>query len=429
MESLQRSGASSGLSSLSPAKGLKYGLIAGFIATWSISTAIAASEFELGLDIGTFYAVMGISMGLNDPVASAYFGFATHLVTGSVLGGVIGALAIKVERLRRSNMANILDPYRAVAMGAGTGILVWLVLFLPVTALLIQPSEVRINELLSSGRQTVLGGTGTGAPGIGESFQGIAISAILFHLVWGAIFGFIVNSLLRIRLALQDSEMKDGRVSLFSNASIRMAAFGLASGVIASLAISGLLLLAERTSSLPIGIFYYVLVSGLTDSYSANYSGAVAIGLGVHLLAGSFIGLVMSFPYILLAGGKADVHGTRKTFFSKYGPIYGMVFGFGLWLLVFMPVTYLAILPVLNSFENQDVAIGQQFPTGATTTASFFRLATMADQVIFGAIAFNMFYGLLVGIMMQSFFEKYTGKARPNESDEGQPESTSTQVT
>src|SRR3712207_7562901 len=48
---------------------------AGLIATWSISTAIAASELELGLPISTFYAVMGISLGSNDFITAAYLGF------------------------------------------------------------------------------------------------------------------------------------------------------------------------------------------------------------------------------------------------------------------------------------------------------------------------------------------------------------------
>jgi hypothetical protein len=34
---------------------------------------------------------------------------------------------------------------------------------------------------------------------INESFRGIAISAIVFHIIWGAIFGFISSSLLRAK--------------------------------------------------------------------------------------------------------------------------------------------------------------------------------------------------------------------------------------
>src|SRR5919199_3118691 len=90
-------------------QGAKYGAIAGLIATWSISTAIAASELELHLPVSTFYAVVGISLGSIDFVTAAYLGFGLHLLTGTILGAVIGGLAVRVE-MRRNNIANIFDP-------------------------------------------------------------------------------------------------------------------------------------------------------------------------------------------------------------------------------------------------------------------------------------------------------------------------------
>src|ERR671925_848612 len=93
-------------------EGAKYGAIAGLIATWSISTAIAASELELGLPISTFYAVMGISLGSIDLITAAYLGFGLHLATGTILGAVIGGLAVRVEM--RKNITNIFNPYRSV---------------------------------------------------------------------------------------------------------------------------------------------------------------------------------------------------------------------------------------------------------------------------------------------------------------------------
>jgi hypothetical protein len=181
-------------------EGAKYGAIAGLIATWSISTLIAASELELGLPISTFYAVIGISLGSNDFIASAYLGFGLHLATGTILGAVIGALAVRVE-MRRKNITNIFNPYRSILMGIGTGILVWLVLFLPITALIIQPSIGRVTEILSlsqDNNNTMLSVFDT--DNLSQLFNGIAISAIAFHVVWGAIFGFIFSSLLRIRI-------------------------------------------------------------------------------------------------------------------------------------------------------------------------------------------------------------------------------------
>ncbi len=178
-------------------EGAKYGAIAGLIATWSISTAIAASELELGLPIGTFYAVMGISLGSIDFVTAAYLGFGLHVVSGTILGAIIGGIAVRVES--KKNITNTFRPSRSILMGIGTGILVWLVLFLPITALIIQPSIGRISEILSLAQNNTPFSM-FDIDNLGQLFRGIAISAIAFHIVWGAIFGFIISSLLRIRI-------------------------------------------------------------------------------------------------------------------------------------------------------------------------------------------------------------------------------------
>jgi hypothetical protein len=178
-------------------QGAKYGSIAGLIATWSISTAIAASELELGLPISTFYAVIGISLGSIDLITAAYLGFGSHLATGTILGAIIGGLAVRVEM--RKNITNIFNPYRSILMGIGTGILVWLVLFLPITALIIQPSIDRIAEILSLGQNNTPFSI-FDSDNLSQSFRGIAISAVAFHIIWGAIFGFIISSLLRIKI-------------------------------------------------------------------------------------------------------------------------------------------------------------------------------------------------------------------------------------
>lgn len=401
-------------------KGAKYGSIAGLIATWSISTAIAASELELGLPISTFYAIIGISLGSNDFIASAYLGFGSHLATGTILGAVIGGLAVRIEM--RKNITNIFDPYRSILMGIGTGILVWLILFLPITALIIQPSIGRIVEILPlSQENTTL--SVFDSNNLSQSFTGIAISAVAFHIVWGAIFGFIVSSLLRIRfrsslLSTSSSLMQNRQ---FIGSPLRTVYFGLVAGLVSSLAISGLILLVEKINSLPVGTFYYVLISALTNSYSSNTETVVALGLGVHLLAGSFLGLVMSIPFVLLRNIRGDGMNKKMSFIEKYSSVYGIAFGFGLWLVIFLPITFMIVIPLLNSFEFQDIIIRQQVPTGEVTSATFFGLLSMMDRIIYGALAFNILYGLLAAIMLQSFCEKYpvtdTKHQRQNEAD------------
>jgi hypothetical protein len=387
-------------------EGAKYGSLAGLIATWSISTAIAASELELGLPISTFYTIIGTSLGSIDFIASAYLGFGLHLVTGSILGAVIGGIAVRVE-LRR-NTKNIFGPYKSVLMGIGTGILVWLILFLPITTFIIQPSIGRITEILSERQENTALSVFDGN-NLGQSLRGIAISAIAFHIVWGAIFGFIISSLLRIRISssLLSASSFVKQYRQFRGSPLRTLFFGLVAGVVSSLAISGLMLLVEKINSLPVGTFYYVLVSALTNSYSSNTETVIAIGLVAHLLAGSLIGALMSIPLIILRNIRETATHKWTSFIEKYSSVYGLAFGFGLWLVVFLPITFLIVIPLLNSFENQDIMIRQRVPTGEVASATFFGLLSMIDRIIYGALAFNVFYGLLTAIMLQSLSGKY----------------------
>ena len=179
-------------------KGIKYGAFAGFIATWSISSLIAIIELLVGLKISTFYSIMGISLGLNNVATAAYAGFGLHLLTGTILGAVLGAIGIRWKKVR------MLNPYKSLLVGMGVGIVIWLVLFLPITAFLVEPSINRITIMLAIESQHIVL-----SENINQSIRNIAISAIAFHLVWGAIFGFIISSLLRIRLYKIKQHYKD----------------------------------------------------------------------------------------------------------------------------------------------------------------------------------------------------------------------------
>ena len=170
-------------------KGAKYGAFAGLIATWSISSAIAASELVLGLQIGTFYSIIGISLGFNNVIVAAALGFGLHLLTGTALGALLGAIGIRWKKIR------MLNPYKSSLVGIGTGLAIWLVLFLPITALLIQPSIQHIVVILAVSSQKVIL-----SEQISRSVINISLIAIVFHMIWGAIFGFIMSSLLRIRV-------------------------------------------------------------------------------------------------------------------------------------------------------------------------------------------------------------------------------------
>lgn len=166
-------------------RGIKYGAIAGAIATWSISSVIAAVEAGMAYPMGTFYSILGISLGLNVTTA-AYLAFGLHILTGTILGVIVGAIVIRLKA--------VLNPYKSTLIGMGTGVAIWLVFFLPVTTLLVQPSIDRISLLVAIGSNKP-----TSPADISQFVGTVTIGAIVFHLIWGAIFGYIMSSMTRIK--------------------------------------------------------------------------------------------------------------------------------------------------------------------------------------------------------------------------------------
>jgi predicted transcriptional regulator len=170
-------------------KGLKYGAFAGFIATWSISSVIVVTELLLGLQIGAFYSIMGISLGVDNVITATSMAFGLHLLIGTIIGAVFGVIGIRWKKVRMFN------PYKSLLVGMGAGMIVWLVLFLPIATFLVQPAINSITTMLAIESQDPVF-----SEDINQSIRNITLTAIAFHLVWGAIFGFIISSLLRIRL-------------------------------------------------------------------------------------------------------------------------------------------------------------------------------------------------------------------------------------
>ena len=173
-------------------------------------------------------------------------------------------------------------------------------------------------------------------------------------------------------------------------------AHGLTAGFVSSIAISGLLLLVEKSISLPIGTFYIMLSSALIQSQDYYSTDNIILGFLLHLITGSVIGLVMYIPFIVLKDKSLRS-------LQKYAVVYGLGFGFALWAFFFIPITFWIVLPILDA--SQDKTIIQEVPAQVDVMFSTDKLATLVDRIMIGAIAFNMLYCLLVSIMIKSLFE------------------------
>lgn len=166
-------------------QGVKYGATAGAIATWSLSSIIAAAEVGLAFPIGTFYSILGISLGVGNVATATYLAFGLHILTGTILGVIVGAIVTKLRAVP--------SPYKSTLVGMGAGVVIWIVFFLPVTMLLVQPSIQRITLLIGASSNLP-----ASSSNISQFVGTVTIGAIAFHLIWGAIFGYIMSAMIRI---------------------------------------------------------------------------------------------------------------------------------------------------------------------------------------------------------------------------------------
>ena len=377
--------------------GAKFGAIGGAIATWSISSILALIEAGMGLPIGAFYSIIGITLGIDNLITASYFGFGLHILIGTLMGAIVGAAIVRL--VSHSLLKGILS-------GMIAGIIIWLIVFLPITAFLVQPSMTQIVTLLALTTNFSISTTE-----INQFVQTTALSSVLFHLVWGALFGFIVSSLFRIKSYRNanwktklESYMADKEDQQNTRIKFRVLGFGMLAGFLASACISGLIFVVEKTIDIPVGTFYLVLVSSITQSHAESVNMIVA-GLLLHLFTGSIIGVIVSIPFALRDFRILSV-------MHKYAPIYGLICGLIVWAFLFVPVTFWVIMPLLRNLD-QDQLIVQQTPVGTASSITVGKLLSINDKILIGALVFNMFYGLVASIIIKSMAGKLVSQPNP----------------
>ena len=207
----------------------------------------------------------------------------------------------------------------------------------------------------------------------------------------------------RIRLTRVLDEMRqmDDRIKPRRNISPQLAilGFGLVGGLVSSLAISGLILMVEKITAVPVGTFYMVLMDAITglQGYSVLM---IAIGLSLHLICGSVLGIIMAIPFAYF----------KKGSIFQYAPVYGLIFGLASWTVLFLPITLGMILPFISSIEIQPIS--QQVPTGPVASIDNSKLLELSSEITYGALPFNMFYGLVGAIVIKSLCERYLKRKR-----------------
>jgi hypothetical protein len=170
---------------------IPYCTIAGFISVWAISGLLVVVDLVSGTPPGTFFSIIGISLGYNDPAIAQYIGFGLHLLAGTVAGNIYGQASTFWRWIAPNNYRH------GIMTGLIVGVTLWAVLFVPVTTFGIQPRLDHFSR--SAPNQYIFE--------ISGHFQGlfslIIGGSLVFHLIYGSILGFLAGRMTEVRSFLK----------------------------------------------------------------------------------------------------------------------------------------------------------------------------------------------------------------------------------
>ena len=181
--------------------------------------------------------------------------------------------------------------------------------------------------------------------------------------------------------------------------------FGLIAGTISSLSVSSLILLTEKVIGIPVGTFYLIIIDALLHSTSTSVS-YVTYGFILHIVTGTLLGFIIVIPFL-----------RNKEYFlklTKYSELYGSIFGLVIWAIFFIPISLMVVLPEISQIS---MVILQQTPTGDISGINTNSLQATVWETIVLALPFIVFYGLIVGVIIKSFNEKYVSHLTSIESN------------
>jgi hypothetical protein len=172
-----------------------YCSLAGFISAWAISGLLVIVDVISGTPAGTFFAVIGVSLGFTDPTSAQYIGFVLHILTGIAAGNVFGQISLFWSKIAPYNTRE------GIVKGMIVGMALWTVLFVPLATFAIQP---RLDSFTYSAPNQYI-------YNIAAHFKGLYMviigGSLVFHLIYGALIGFISGRMTEIGVFIKTNKI------------------------------------------------------------------------------------------------------------------------------------------------------------------------------------------------------------------------------
>ncbi|CDI05330.1 hypothetical protein [Candidatus Nitrosotenuis uzonensis] len=147
----------------------KVGCVSGLVGGFAIFVSIFVIDLSMGSSPGTFYKVVGLPLGISG-LGATLVGMVSHMLTAALIGTVFGLGSCLGKIMEISSLK------KGAFAGAVTGIVVFLVFFVPITTLLMIP-------------QIEGGGFSAEADAIVLNVELVMIGSLELHIVYGIVMG------------------------------------------------------------------------------------------------------------------------------------------------------------------------------------------------------------------------------------------------
>jgi hypothetical protein len=228
-------------------------------------------------------------------------------------------------------------------------------------------------------------------PSVLPIFQ-IIIPALAFPLI--ALLVFIVPKRAVDREPVSEHAIHDIAEHRFRKKSLLS---GAAAGFIAACVLVGLIFAGNAVIGLPQGTFYSIIgiAMGGLAAPAATY-----FGVGLHLIIGTLVGA--TFGYVTAVTGPFNINSMPK------GAVVGILAGFVMFSLLFIPLTRFEVEPSLLKI------LASIYPPGTSEIVLQSKVLDIMSTVLAGAIVLHVVYGAIMGSVTALFIERQWYKKQEN---------------
>ena len=166
---------------------VKAGIGAGLMGGFALFSSFFAIDQMLDIPAGTFYKTIGVTMGVDDTSAIA-LGFIAHMGVAALIGAMY-LLASNIWRFFR-----LVTVPKAIITGVWTGLIVFALAFLPIHMFVMTPI-MEVELIITDVSEFNLEEQEALATLLFNSDK-IYYNALMLHIIFGAIMGFIAVCIL-----------------------------------------------------------------------------------------------------------------------------------------------------------------------------------------------------------------------------------------